>query len=53
MIVRDFSATENRELNRREDFELYLQALTEKNYIQVEKVEKRKRLIYISPYTIL
>ena len=45
------SLRSTRELKRREDFELYLQALAEKNYIQVEEVEKRKSLIYISPYT--
>lgn len=45
------SLRSTRELNRREDFEWYLQALAEKNYIQVEEVEKRKSLIYISPYT--
>lgn len=44
------SLRSTRELKRREDFELYLQALAEKNYIQVEEVEKRKSLIYISPY---
>lgn len=45
------SLRSTRELKRKEDFELYLQALAEKNYIQVEEVEKRKSLIYISPYT--
>ena len=45
------SLRSTRELKRREDFELYLQALAEKNYIQVEEVEKKKSLIYISPYT--
>lgn len=44
------SLRSTRELKRREDFELYLQTLAEKNYIQVEEVEKRKSLIYISPY---
>lgn len=44
------SLRSTRELKRREDFELYLQALAEKNYIQVEEVEKKKSLIYISPY---
>lgn len=44
------SLRSTRELKRKEDFELYLQALAEKNYIQVEEVEKRKSLIYISPY---
>lgn len=44
------SLRSTRELKRKEDFELYLQALAEKNYIQVEEVEKKKSLIYISPY---
>lgn len=44
------SLRSTRELKRKEDFELYLQALAEKNYIQVEEVEKRKSLIYINPY---
>lgn len=47
------SLRSTRELNRREDFEWYLQALAEKNYIQVEEVEKRKSLIYISPYATI
>lgn len=44
------SLRSTKELKRKEDFELYLQALAEKNYIQVEEVEKKKSLIYISPY---
>lgn len=38
---------------RKEDFEFYLRALVEENQIQIDDIDHKKSLIYISPYANL
>lgn len=47
------SLRSTKEFGRKEDFEFYLRALVEENQIQIDDIDHKKSLIYISPYANL